>query len=215
MSLGSLYKILHEDDLVLTWPERLSIAFQTANGINYLHQLPEPVLHRDIKSLNFLIERAYQGYTVKVCDFGLARTRNETTRQTKSNHTQAYTLPWTAPEVLRLEDYLDKSDIYSLGVVFWELASRNIPYYSRQDDVIRASVLAGDRLKIPESTPSPFRELIKKCWAPNPNNRPNSSDLVEMIEKSIRFQGNSFLFLVHCDEGWSIEYDSVEKVPNQ
>ncbi|CAF4100648.1 unnamed protein product, partial [Rotaria sordida] len=150
MSLGSLYKILHEDNLVLTWPERLSIAFQAASGINYLHQLPEPVLHRDIKSLNFLVERAYEGYTVKVCDFGLARTRNETTRQTKYNSTRAYTLPWTAPEILRLEDYLDKSDIYSLGVVFWELSSITIPYYDRQDDIIRAFVLAGDRLKIPE-----------------------------------------------------------------
>ncbi|CAF3299801.1 unnamed protein product, partial [Rotaria sp. Silwood2] len=185
MSLGSLYKILHEDNLVLTWSERFSIAFQTANGINYLHQLSEPVLHRDIKSLNFLTERAYEGYTIKVCDFGLARTRNETTRQTKSNHTQAHTLPWTAPEILRLEEYLDKSDIYSLGIVFWELASSSIPYCDRQDDVIRAYVLAGDRLKIPESTPLTFCEIIKKCWAQNPNDRPSCSDLVEMIEKAI------------------------------
>ncbi|CAF2770871.1 unnamed protein product [Rotaria sp. Silwood2] len=186
MSLGSLYKLLHEDNLVLTWPERLSIAFQTSNGINYLHQLPEPLLHRDIKSLNFLIERAYEGYTVKVCDFGLARTRNETTRQSKSDSTLTCTLPWTAPEILRLERHTDKSDIYSLGVVFWELATYEIPYYEYPDDVIRASVLAGDRLKIPESTPSVFRELIKKCWAQNPNDRPNSSDLVEIIEKPIQ-----------------------------
>ncbi|CAF2986386.1 unnamed protein product, partial [Rotaria sp. Silwood2] len=134
------------------------------------------------------MDRAYQGYTVKVCDFGLARTRNETTRQTKSNHALAYTLPWTAPEILRLEDYLDKSDIYSLGVVFWELTSRKIPYYDRQDDIIRAFVLAGDRLKIPESIPSTFRELIKKCWAQNPIDRPNSSDLIEIIQECIHVQ---------------------------
>ncbi|CAF3994371.1 unnamed protein product, partial [Rotaria sordida] len=171
-----------------TWPERLSIAFQAASGINYLHQLPEPVLHRDIKSLNFLVERAYEGYTVKVCDFGLARTRNETTRQTKYNSTRAYTLPWTAPEILRLEDYLDKSDIYSLGVVFWELSSITIPYYDRQDDIIRAFVLAGDRLKIPEGTPSTFHDLIKKCWAQQPNDRPSSSHLIEIIEQCIQIQ---------------------------
>ena len=197
MSLGSLYKILHEDKLVLTWPERLSIAFQTASGINYLHQLPEPILHRDIKSLNFLVERAYDGYTIKVCDFGLARTRDETTRQTKSNSTLARTLPWTAPEILLFEDYLDKSDIYSLGVIFWELASRKIPYYGRQDDVIRAGVLAGSRLKIPEDTPSTFHELIKRCWAQQSNDRPSSSDVIEMIEKCIQMQSNSLLFLLH------------------
>ncbi|CAF3805086.1 unnamed protein product [Rotaria sp. Silwood1] len=166
------------------------MAFQITSGINYLHQLTEPILHRDVKSLNFLIQSAYEGYTVKVCDFGLARTRNETTRYTTFNSTLAYTLPWTAPEILLLEDYLDKSDIYSLGVVFWELASRKIPYYECRDDVIRASVLAGDRLKIPESTPSAFQALIENCWAQQPNDRPNSSDLIKMIEECIQIQSN-------------------------
>ncbi|CAF4171200.1 unnamed protein product, partial [Rotaria sordida] len=153
MSLGSLYKILHEDNRVFTWPERLSVAFQTASGINYLHQLPEPVLHRDIKSLNVLMERAYEGYTAKVCDFGLARTQDETTRQTISNPSLVCTLKWTAPEILLAGHHTDKTDIYSLGIVYWELATSEIPYDGLSDGVIRAFVLAGDRLKIPEGTP--------------------------------------------------------------
>ncbi|CAF4021893.1 unnamed protein product [Rotaria sp. Silwood1] len=200
MSLGSLYKILHEDNRELSWSERLSIAFQAASGINYLHQLPEPVLHRDIKSLNFLIERAYKGYSIKVCDFGLAKTRDETKRQTKSNSELICTVPWTAPEIFLTEDYLDKSDIYSLGVVFWELASRKIPYDGRKDDVICAFVLAGQRLKIPENTPSSFRVLIERCWAQQPNDRPNSSDLIEIIEKCIQIQSNALLFLLCISE---------------
>ena len=80
-----------------------------------------------------------------------------------------------------------------MGIVYWELASSKIPYDGHQDGVIRASVLAGDRLKVPESTPSSFRDLIKKCWAQNPNDRPNSSDLIEMIEECIQVQGNFFL----------------------
>ncbi|CAF4556577.1 unnamed protein product [Rotaria sp. Silwood2] len=118
MSLGSLYKMLHEDKLVLIWPHRLSIALQAAKGINYLHQLQSPILHRDVKSGNFLLERAHEGYTVKVCDFGLARTRSETTRQTKYNPTLACTLQWTAPEILRMGRHTDKSAIYSLGIIF-------------------------------------------------------------------------------------------------
>ncbi|CAF1206933.1 unnamed protein product [Rotaria sordida] len=145
MSLGSLYKILHEDNRVLTWLERLSVAFQTASGINYLHQLPEPILHRDIKSLNVLMERAYEGYTAKVCDFGLARTRDETTRQTTSNPSLVCTLKWTAPEILLAGHHTDKTDIYSLGIVYWELATSEIPYDGLSDGVIRAFVLAGDR----------------------------------------------------------------------
>ncbi|CAF5057522.1 unnamed protein product, partial [Rotaria sp. Silwood1] len=135
---------------------------------------------------------SHDGYIVKVCDFGLAQTRNETTRQTRFTQVLPCTLQWTAPEILLLEDYVDKSDIYSLGVVYWELASRKIPYDGRQDGVIRAFVLAGDRLKIPESTPSIFCELIKKCWAQNPNDRPNCSYLIQVIEEYITNQSNLF-----------------------
>ncbi|CAF2759184.1 unnamed protein product [Rotaria sp. Silwood2] len=194
MSLGSLYKILHEDNLDLSWSERLSIAFQAASGINYLHQLPEPVLHRDIKSLNFLIERAYEGYTVKVCGFGLARTRNETTCQTTSNPKLVCKLQWTAPEILCMKKHTHKSDVYSLGIVYWELAADEIPYAGHQDAVICQFVLHGDRLEIPKTTPSRFSSLIKKCWAHDPNDRPNCPQLIEIIEECITKQSN-FVFV--------------------
>ncbi|CAF3867331.1 unnamed protein product, partial [Rotaria sp. Silwood1] len=79
MSLGSLYKILHQDRLLLNWLDRLSIASQAAKGVNFLHKFRPPILHRDIKSMNFLLERFDKGFVVKVCDFGLAQTRSETT----------------------------------------------------------------------------------------------------------------------------------------
>ena len=194
MSLGSLYKILHEDKLSLDWPGRLSIALQTAKSINYLHQLREPIVHRDIKSLNILVERSYQGYIAKMCDFGLAKTRNETSRQTQLPNVLHCTLPWTAPEALRCEGHSDKSDIYSLGIVYWELATREIPYDGHQNAVIREFVLAGDRLKIPEMTPLHFSEVIQKCWSHNPNNRPNSSHVIDLIERCIERQGNFIVF---------------------
>ncbi|CAF1486943.1 unnamed protein product [Adineta ricciae] len=182
MSLGSLYKVLHEDRLSLTWSERMSIALQSVKGINYLHQCQPPILHRDVKSLNFLLEKAHDGFTTKVCDFGLSLTRNETSRQTKSSHTSfVYTLQWTAPEILRLEPYTDKSDIYSLGVVYWELVTNQIPYSGYSDSVVREFVLAGDRLKIPQDIPSSFRTIIEKCWAHGPNNRPSGSSLIPSI----------------------------------
>ena len=61
--------MLHKDKLELNWFIRLSIA---AKSINYLHQLKQSSLHRDVKSLNFLLDRSYEVYIVKVCDFGLA-----------------------------------------------------------------------------------------------------------------------------------------------
>ncbi|CAM4950689.1 unnamed protein product [Rotaria socialis] len=204
MSLGSLYKMVHEDKLALTWAERLSIALQAAKGINYLHQLQEPIIHRDIKSLNLLLERAYEGYIVKVCDFGVARTLNETARQTNYKPTRVITLPWSAPEILRVEQHTKKSDIYSLGTIYWELAAFNKPYEGHADDVIRASVLAGDRLRIPENTPSRFCAVIKKCWAQNPQDRPSSSEIIQMIEQCIPIEDTPKLS----------SYRQVSAVPN-
>ena len=78
--------------------------------------------------MNFLVERSYQGYIAKKCDFCLAKTRNETSKKTQLINALHCTLPWAAPETLRCEGHSDKSDIYSLGIVNWELATSEIPY---------------------------------------------------------------------------------------
>ena len=188
MALGSLYKMLHEDKIELDWSNRLSIALQTAKSIYYLHLLKPGILHRDIKSLNILLDRSYKGYIVKVCDFGLAQIKSITMQRTPC------TPQWTAPEILRMKKHTDKSDIYSLGIVYWELAANEIPYHGHQNAVIREFVLAGDRLEIPETTPALFGELITECWAHNPNDRPSSSHVIDIIEKCIEQQGNSIVF---------------------
>ncbi|CAF3106843.1 unnamed protein product [Rotaria sp. Silwood2] len=188
MSLGSLYKMLHDDNVDLVWALRFSIALQTAKCINCLHTFQPSILHRDIKSANFLLERAYEGYTVKVCDFGLAETRIETSRQTTPNVSLIGTLQWSAPEILRLEKHTDKSDVYSLGIVYWELATNEIPYGGRQIEVVHGFVRSGDRLQIPETTPPNFSALIQECWAHNPNDRPCCSRLIEVIKGCIKNQ---------------------------
>jgi len=191
MSLGSLHQVLHQLKLQLSWSHRISIASQAAKGINYLHLFQPPILHRDIKSLNLLLENHHSGYLVKVCDFGMAKTRNDTTYQTQTNMTAALTLSWTAPEVLHLRPHTDKSDVYSLSIVFWELASYEIPYDGHQNNVIREFVLAGDRLEIPDSTPLKFRSIIEKCWAQKPDDRPTSVDLIKMLNECNVKQGKS------------------------
>ena len=147
-------------------------------------------MHRDIKSLNFLLEKSHEKFVVKVCDFGLAQTRSETTRQSQLAHSLPCTLQWTAPEILDLKKYTDKSDVYSLGIVYWELAANEIPYDGYPNDVISDCVRRGKRLEIPDTTPSMFSSMIEKCWANDPNYRPNCSQLIELIEECIRKQSN-------------------------
>ncbi|CAF1020879.1 unnamed protein product [Rotaria sp. Silwood1] len=73
-------------------------------------------------------------------------------------------------------------------MVYWELAACKRPYSGYENDVIRAFVLHGDRLEIPMSTPPTFRMVIEQCWLKNPNDRPNSSELIEMIEECIEVE---------------------------
>ncbi|CAF1360327.1 unnamed protein product [Didymodactylos carnosus] len=175
MPLGSLFDVLRKKDPILT--NHWSILSQIIKSINYLHMLHPPIFHRDIKSTNFLLKRSNKedGYLVKVCDFGLSETRRESTRQT---HMTCGTLQWMAPEIMKMEKYTEKSDVYSLGTVLWELVTNKIPYNEVEESTIRSTVLAGERLEIPFHVPEELRQIILRCWSHNPRDRPSCYDLL-------------------------------------
>jgi sterile alpha motif and leucine zipper containing kinase AZK len=183
MPLGSLFDVLRKKQPPLTWPDRWSIALQMVKGINYLHMLaPQAILHRDIKSLNFLLKKSDNGFCAKVCDFGLAEIRQETTRQSHTVVSASIgTLQWTAPELLRLGRHTTKSDVYALGIVLWELASGEIPFKGASESIINAFVKAGDRLEIPRDTPVEFAALITQAWAQDPLQRPSCQEMITSI----------------------------------
>ncbi|CAF1391596.1 unnamed protein product [Didymodactylos carnosus] len=185
MSLGSLFDVLQKKTTILTWFHQRSIAEQMAKAINYLHLLDPPIFHRDIKSLNFLLEEnmKHGGYLSKVCDFGLASTRRESSRQTTFVGATG-TSQWMAPEIFSMKKYTDKSDVYSLGTVFWELVSGEIPYHDAQESAIRLGVIAGERLEIPTHVPNDFRIIIEKCWSHNPHDRPSCHNILCMLNET-------------------------------
>jgi serine/threonine protein kinase len=160
MSLGSLYDVLRQKILQLTWPDRWSIALQITKGINHLHTHSKPIIHRDIKSLNVLMTRGSQDFLVKIGDFGLAKIRHETSRQS-SHNSSVGTLPWKAPELLRMGKHTEASDVYALGIVLWELATGYEPYEEAD-----------------ESTISAFVELISKAWMHEPGKRSTCQQLL-------------------------------------
>ena len=120
MSNGSLYRMLHQPDSSFSRRRIKSICLDTVRGMNYLHKQSPPIVHRDLKSHNLLIDSHWR---VKVCDFGLSRitAHNQTM-------TACGTPSWTAPEVLRNERYTTKADVYGFGVVVWEMFARADPF---------------------------------------------------------------------------------------
>ncbi|CAF1659080.1 unnamed protein product [Rotaria magnacalcarata] len=181
MSLGSLYDILGQKLFQFTWSDRCSIANQMTKGINYLHKLPKPILHRDIKSLNILMTEHGKGFLVKVADFGLAKIRRETSRQSSSDPLVG-TFPWKAPELLNMGRHTEASDVYALGIVFWELCTECEPYEEADDSTISAFVMRGARLAIRTNIPRQFADLISSAWAHEPKKRSTCQQILNLIK---------------------------------
>ncbi|RZC89067.1 hypothetical protein C5167_030761 [Papaver somniferum] len=115
-------ELLQRSTTRLDWRRRALMAVDIARGMNYLHRCRPPIVHRDLKSSNLLVDK---NWNVKVGDFGLSRLKHATYLTTK---TGKGTPQWMAPEVIRNEPSDEKSDVYSSGVVLWELATQKIPW---------------------------------------------------------------------------------------
>ncbi|XP_042045966.1 serine/threonine-protein kinase CTR1-like isoform X2 [Salvia splendens] len=183
LSRGSLYRLLHKPGAgeVLDEKRRLSMAYDVAKGMNYLHKHNPPVVHRDLKSPNLLVDRKY---TVKVCDFGLSRLKANTFLSSKS---AAGTPEWMAPEVLRDEPSNEKSDVYSFGVILWELATLQQPWGNLNPAQVVAAVgFKGKKLEIPRDVNPEIAAIIEACLAKESWKRPSFSSIMESLKPLIK-----------------------------
>lgn len=164
MEMGSLYYLIHlsGQKKKLTWRRRLKMLRDICRGLMCIHRMK--IAHRDIKSANCLVNRHW---TVKICDFGLSRMMTESPMKDTSS---AGTPEWMAPELIRNEPFTEKCDIFSLGVIMWELCTLSRPWEGLPPDRVVYSVAnEGSRLDIPEG---PLGRLIADCWA-EPQERPS------------------------------------------
>ncbi|KAJ7976058.1 CTR1-like protein kinase [Quillaja saponaria] len=178
LSRGSLYRLMHKPGArdMLDEKRRLSMAFDVAKGMNYLHRRNPPIVHRDLKSPNLLVDKKY---TVKVCDFGLSRLKANTFLSSKS---AAGTPEWMAPEVLRDEPSNEKSDVYSFGIILWELATLQQPWGNLNPAQVVAAVgFKGKRLEIPSDLNPQVASIIEACWANEPWKRPSFSSIMNFL----------------------------------
>ena len=190
---GSLFDFLKTDKgKSMSWPARNKLAFEMVQAINVLHLYPlGPIYHADIKSLNFLLDR---NYSIKVSDFGLSRVKQALTTVSTAMPgagAQAGTLQWTAPELMvKQKDrpaYTAACDIFSLGVVLWELATNEVPWSGENLALIPLWVLhERQRLPIPrEKVPDYFCEWIEACWQHDPAKRPTCAELLDRISEQL------------------------------
>jgi len=180
MAGGSLYNLLHNQQ-PLIWRSRYRIALDVTSGLAHLHN--KDILHRDLKSLNVLLDSQLRA---RLTDFGLSKIKTETASTTATASSQSVgTLPWMAPELFkRRAKYTKSADMYSYGMVLWELASRKVPFSDAHNREILVKWLGdGEQEEIPEDCPSGFAKLIKWCWNQVPTRRPTIDDAANALNE--------------------------------
>ncbi|KAG2661501.1 hypothetical protein PVAP13_1KG507900 [Panicum virgatum] len=156
---GSLFRLIHRPNNQLDERKRLRMALDVARGMNYLHNCSPVIVHRDLKSPNLLVDK---NWVVKVCDFGLSRMKNKTFLSSRST---AGTAEWMAPEVLRNEPSDEKCDVFSYGVILWELCTLLQPWEGMNAmQVVGAVGFQNRRLDIRDNIDPAIAEIIVKCW---------------------------------------------------
>ncbi|KAL6980046.1 mitogen-activated protein kinase kinase kinase [Sarracenia purpurea var. burkii] len=173
---GSLYKLLHRSNNQLDERRRVRMALDVAKGMNYLHTSHPTIVHRDLKTPNLLVDK---NWLVKVCDFGLSRMQHHTFLSSKSI---AGTAEWMAPEVLRNEPSNEKSDVFSFGVILWELATLRVPWSGMNSmQVVGAVGFQNRHLDISEEIDPTAAQIIIDCWNPDPQSRPSFGQLISRL----------------------------------
>lgn len=186
MPKGSLDNC-HMKKINLPWGTRISIALDIAKGLEFLHE--KKIIHGDLKSLNVLLN---ENYTAKICDFGLAKTKHSTQSilSKTTNNGNKGTWNWMAPELFDEGSTNKKTDVYSLGIVLWEISTAKNPYEGWNAGKVTFKVTQGFREKIPIDVPKGFDKVIEKCWSGDSEVRPSMDIVVPQLEeiKKIVFQ---------------------------
>ncbi|KAL6006968.1 Serine/threonine-protein kinase ht1 [Asimina triloba] len=172
---GSLRQFLHrQEPYSLSHDLVLKLALDIARGLHYLHS--QGVLHRDLKSENLLLG---DDMCVKVADFGISCLES----QCGSGRGITGTYRWMAPEMIKEKNHSRKVDVYSFGIVLWELLTALTPFHDMTPEQAAFAVSQKNaRPPLPANCPPAFSHLMNKCWSTNPDKRPQFEEIVSMLE---------------------------------
>ena len=165
----SLFEKLHRRPEEMSRRQSVNIALQVAEGMDFLHSRRPPIVHRDLKSHNVLLDACGDA---KLCDFGLVNNREVT----------AGTPNYMAPELFMAKAYSTPVDVFAFGVLLNELWAREVPWdgYSPLD--IRTKVTAGERPPVPRTMPHSCESLLRRLWHGTATSRPTFAEVIPSLE---------------------------------
>ncbi|XP_062510364.1 uncharacterized protein LOC134186411 isoform X2 [Corticium candelabrum] len=204
---GALSTILQDHSIVIQYSQKLRFCSDAAKGMRFLHNLNPPRIHRDLKCGNLLVS---DRWIVKVADFGTARfiqqldepqdvdkepesivphhldeERKPLLEAQKLMSESVGTLLWRAPETFFEKKYGASVDVYSFGIVMWEIMSQKVPYDDCRTSYmyqLAELVRQGQRPSLHDNEPADYISLMKRCWDGNPQKRPMFGEILTRLD---------------------------------
>ncbi|OQS03918.1 kinase [Thraustotheca clavata] len=176
---GSLLNVLHYSTKKLTWFNYLlQYAIDICEGMAYMHGQMPPLLHRDLKSANILISG--DGKTAKIADLGFARIYAEVMSARGTER-------WCAPEILSGNaNYSENVDVYSFGILLWEMCTRAIPYQNQNGAELKKKIVNDNlRPEFPDTMPEVLRDIYELCVSAMPPDRPSFLQLLTRLRGNV------------------------------
>lgn len=175
----SLEDILQDQKIELLWEtHRLRIAIDIGRGVSYLHD-DKNIVHGALQSSNILIDRDFHA---KITNFSSAKLKNSA----KIIPSFSQNMRWRAPEIFEKNaEHTPASNIYSYGMLLWEIASRAYPYKELTDPRVEILIKSGTHEKLREEWPSLYQQQIRNSWKKEPEKRPSAKSIVLELEKMV------------------------------